>query len=109
MRTFSNRCDTDTIPIFGYGGLQLHPDDIRLNPTLPENVTALNVRELHYRGNVIDLTIGSLESKISVRSADIEVTLLVLQVVANLPEWRCFHKRTRTKHCTRINCTGQFL
>ena len=73
--------------LFGYGGLRLHPDEIRLNPTLPKNVTALRVRGLHYRGNVIDLTVGSSESKISVRSADIEASLLVLHIVARGKEF----------------------
>ena len=36
---------------------------------------------------MIDLTIGSSESKISVRSADIEAKLLVLQVVASGEEY----------------------
>jgi trehalose/maltose hydrolase-like predicted phosphorylase len=67
--------------IFGYGGLRLYPDEIRLNPKLPENVTKLRVRGLHYRGNVIDLTIGAPESEICVKSADIEARLLVLRVV----------------------------
>jgi trehalose/maltose hydrolase-like predicted phosphorylase len=73
--------------VFGYGGLRLHPDKIRLNPKLPENVTKLRVRGLHYRGNVIDFTIGSSESEICVRSADIEARLLVLQDVESGEEY----------------------
>jgi trehalose/maltose hydrolase-like predicted phosphorylase len=73
--------------VFGYGGLRLHPDKIRLNPKLPENVTKLRVRGLHYRGNVIDFTVGSTESEICVRSADIEARLLVLQDVESGEEY----------------------
>ena len=67
--------------IFGYGGLRLHPDEIRLNPKLPENVTELRARGLHYRGSVIDLTIASSQTEVCVRHAEIEARLLVLQVV----------------------------
>ncbi|XP_028400693.1 protein-glucosylgalactosylhydroxylysine glucosidase-like [Dendronephthya gigantea] len=67
--------------IFGYGGLRIHPDEIRLNPKLPENVTELPVRGLHYRGNVFDLRIGPSQTRVGVRYADIEARPLLLQVV----------------------------
>ena len=82
--------------VFGYGGLRLHPDEIRLNPKVPGNVTKLQVRGLHYRGNVIDFTIRASESDVCVRYADIEARLLVLRIVESGEEYKMDVKKNVT-------------
>lgn len=69
--------------IFGFGGLRIHSDAILLNPRLPENVETMRFRGLHYRGNVLDLTIGLNESSIYAKSCEIQSSPLVLRVVAS--------------------------
>lgn len=74
--------------IFGYGGLRLYPDEIRLNPKLPDGSTKLLLRGVHYRGSVLDITIGPSQTDVMVTSTAIDARLLTLRVTESGREYK---------------------
>ncbi|ELT98821.1 hypothetical protein CAPTEDRAFT_226938 [Capitella teleta] len=56
--------------IFGYGGLRLQEESLVVDPTLPRNCTALNLMDIDYLGNHIDIKVSSSLITISVQRVD---------------------------------------
>ena len=66
----------------------MYPDEIRLNPKLPDGSTKLLLRGVHYRGSVLDITIGPSQTDVMVTSTAIDARLLTLRVTESGREYK---------------------
>ena len=76
---------------FGFTGLRIHDDSLRLRPKLIEGTTAMRVRGVHYRGHAFDVRYDRLQLELQLieASAEARCALCVSDEEGGTPQ--CLH------------------